>query len=158
MSSGGTSFHPAASEMAAAIGRTKARTAGTGDGDVAAKAVDTAAMLDELEHLVDGLIEVATGESADADAVANAAQPAMEPSPHAGKAPTAETAVAVTMQCAVTILVEYFALAEILRSLAGAASSALEEDDVFPGAHQVIRHGDTARPVLVCAPRFDRRC
>src|SRR5882724_5693814 len=35
-------------EMAAAIGRAKAKTADTGDGDASAKAVETAAMLDEL--------------------------------------------------------------------------------------------------------------
>ena len=46
--------------MAVAIGRAKAKVASTGDKRAAAK-LDTAALLDELEHLVDGMMEIAGG-------------------------------------------------------------------------------------------------
>ena len=87
-------------EMAAAIGRAKAKIAVTDDSDAAAKAVDTAAMLDELEHRVDRMIEIAAGESGDAAAVADTAQLAMEPPPPAGEAPTTEAAAMAAAKAA----------------------------------------------------------
>ena len=56
--------------MALAIVRAKAKVADPGGGDAAAKAVDTAALLDELEHLVDRMIEIAVAESVDTAAAA----------------------------------------------------------------------------------------
>src|SRR5262245_28290335 len=47
------------SEMADAIGRHKAGAASAESPDELAKVVDIASVLDEFEHLVDGLIEVA---------------------------------------------------------------------------------------------------
>jgi hypothetical protein len=45
-------------DMAAAIGRAKAKAAGA---DEPARATDTAALLDEFEHLVDAMLEIAGG-------------------------------------------------------------------------------------------------
>jgi hypothetical protein len=86
-------------EMAAAIGRAKAKVADTDDSDAAAKAVDTATMLDELEHLVDGMIEIATGESG-AAAVAETAQLAMEAPPPADQAPASDIELAAAAEAA----------------------------------------------------------
>ena len=54
---------------------------------------DMSAMLDELEHLVDGMIEIAAGESGESDATASFAT---EPAPPADHAPTDQAPAAET--------------------------------------------------------------
>ena len=70
-------------DMAAAIGRAKAKAAGA---DEAARATDTAALLDEFEHLVDAMLEIAGG------MIPRSRAQAAEPVQAASEAPVLEDA------------------------------------------------------------------
>ena len=69
-------------DMAAAIGRAKAKAAGA---DEATRATDTAALLDEFEHLVDAMLEIAGG------MIPRSRAQAAQPVQAASEAPVLET-------------------------------------------------------------------